>query len=250
MRKRTVAFAAVALLVLTAALTACGTTGLTGAQAQQTDSQAPERTITVTGTGQVSGAPDIAHITLGVQTMDPSAQAALQTNSQQMTAVIAAIKAQGVADTDIQTSNFSIYAEQPTPTKVPSSGATQSTEVIYHVSNQVNVTVRDLTKLGDILDQAVGAGANSAFGISFDVKDPTSLEDAARELAVADAKARADNLAKLAGVTLGQVMMVSESGGGPGPIYRAAALDMAGATPIQAGELQVSLAVQVVYAIQ
>ncbi|RPJ47395.1 MAG: DUF541 domain-containing protein [Chloroflexi bacterium] len=178
--------------------------------------------ITVSGIGQVSGTPDIARVIVGVQTQGKDVKKAIADNNAQMTALINSLKAAGIAAKDIQTMNYSVSVETP-PMPVDQSGATATpVEPTYHISNQVNVTVRDITRLSDVLDRAVASGANSIYGVSFDVSDPTSLEDQAREQAVADAKARAEKLAQLEGVTLGNVILVNETSMNPGPVFEAA----------------------------
>jgi uncharacterized protein YggE len=231
-------------------LSACSNAAVPVAQAQTSDLPTG-RSITVVGQGQASGAPDVAHINIGVETTGASAQEAVNANKQQMSALLEKLKAMGVADKDVQTSNYSIYTERPQPAMPVEGGAAGSEGVIYHVSNQVNVTVRDVSKLGDILDQAVSAGANNIYGVYFEVSDPSQLEAAAREKAIADAKARAESLAQLSGVSLGEVLTISEVIGGPGPLIESAVVGMGGGgTPIQPGETQVNVSVQVTYAIK
>jgi len=230
-------------------LSACSNTAVPVAQAETLPSG---RSITVVGQGKAGGVPDVARINVGVETTGASAQEAVKANKQQMAALLEKLKGMGIADKDIQTSNFSIYTEQP-PFPMSAEGQVVGQAApIYHVSNQVNVTVRDTSKVGDVLDQAVSAGANSIYGVTFEVSDTTQLEAAAREKAIADAKARAASLAQLSGVSVGEVLAISEVVGGPGPIYveRVAMGLGGGGTPIEPGELQVSLSVQVSYAIQ
>jgi uncharacterized protein YggE len=218
----------------------------------QAQTQPAGRSITVVGQGKASGTPDVAHINVGVETTGASAQEAVNANKQTMSALLEKLKGMGIAEKDIQTSNFSIYTEQP-PTPMATEGQTAGQAApIYHVSNQVNVTVRDSGKVGDVLDGAVSAGANSVYGVSFEVEDTSKLEASAREKAIADANARAASLAQLAGVSVGQVLTISEVVGGPGPLVleRAVALGAGGGTPIQPGEFEVNVSVQVTYAIQ
>jgi len=245
MESKRLAFVITALVAGAVLLSACGT------PAAQSNVAAPTRSITVVGQGKASGAPDVAHINIGVETSGASAQEAVNANRAQMTTLLEKIKAAGIAAKDIQTSNFSIYANQQGKVEgMPSSGA--GAEVItYRVTNQVNLTVRDITKLGDVLDQAVSAGANSVYGVSFEVDDPSKLEATAREKAVADAKARAETLAKLNGVSVGEVLTVSEAVGGVGLLYeRASVVGLGGGTPIQPGEFEVNVSVQVTYSIK
>jgi uncharacterized protein YggE len=211
----------------------------------------PARTITVVGQGKASGTPDVAHVSIGVETAATSAQEAVTANRQQMIALLEKMKAMGVTEKDIQTSNYSIFAER-SEANPPKAGVTAASETItYRVSNMVSVTVRDTAKLGDVLDQAVGAGANAVYGVSFEVSDTSKLEAVAREKAIADARSRAEGLAKLTTVSLGEVQEVSEVIGTPGPIYARSAMEGLGAgTPIQPGELEMSLSVEVTYAIE
>jgi uncharacterized protein len=210
------------------------------------------RGITVVGTGKASGTPDVAVIQVGVETQSPTVQQAVADNKTQMTKLLAALKDAGIADADISTTNFSVYTErQPQPVAEPGSKSGADGSLIYHVSNQVQVKVRDVAKLGDVLDQVVAAGANNIYGVSFSVADTSKLEGDARANAIADAKARAESLAKLAGVSLGDVQSVSEVISGQGPIaYRTSeSAGLGGGTPIQPGTLEVNVSVQVTYAI-
>ena len=209
------------------------------------------RGITVVGVGKASGAPDVANISVGVETQADTVQQAVADNKAKMAQLLDALKALGIADKDIQTSNYGVYTErQPVPSSEGKSGAGPT---IYHVNNQVNVIVRDVNKLGDALDKTVAAGANNIYGISFSVDDTTRLQADARAKAVADARTRAESLAKLAGVTLGDVVSVSEVIGSSVPMYDAprAAMGLGGGgTPVQPGELEVSTSVQVTFAIK
>jgi uncharacterized protein YggE len=210
------------------------------------------RGITVVGTGKASGTPDVANINVGVETGAASVQQAVNDNKAKMTKLLDALKSLGIADKDIQTSNYSVYTErQPVPS--PESKSSEG-PVSYRVTNQVNVTVRDIAKLGDVLDKVVAAGANNIYGVNFSVADTSKLQADARAKAIEDAKSRAESLAKLTGVTLGDVMSVSEIIGGAGPIY--GVMDSAkmglggGGAPIQPGELEVNTSVQVTFAIK
>ncbi|MCL5995094.1 MAG: SIMPL domain-containing protein [Chloroflexi bacterium] len=245
-----------AALVLTAGCAAIpaaeaagGTVSPSTAVSQQ--GTAGGRGITVVGVGSASGAPDIANINVGIETQAPNVQQAVADNRTQMNKLLEVLKELGIPDKDISTSNYSVYTErQQSPT--PAENGQNAGVLIYRVNNQVLVTVRDVAKLGDVLDKVVDAGANNIYGVNFSVGDTSKLEVDARGKAMQDARARAESLAKLAGVTLGEVVSVSEVIGGPLPYARAAA-DMAqggGATPIQPGSLEVNMSVQVTYAIQ
>ena len=231
-----------AILVLGAVLTACGPASI----AVQT--QPPQRTVTVTGTGKVTLTPDIAYISIGVHTENASATEAVSGNNTQAQAVIKAIKGFGVADKDIQTTNFSINPQQQTDANGKVTG------IIYAVDNTVYVTVRDLTKLGDLLDSSVTAGANNINSIQFDVADKTAALSQARLAAVADAKKQADELTKATGVTLDVVQSISYMDTTT-PVtvqYDRAALaaPAAASVPVQAGSMQIYTTVTIVYGLK
>jgi uncharacterized protein YggE len=239
-------YAAMLMAALLVVVTGCSTAATAASSATP-----PNRTITVVGTGKASGAPDVALVTIGVETRDASVQKAAEENNATMSALLEAVKALGIDEKDIQTSNYSVYADRkPVPSPRVEDEEMQDEQVEYVVNNQVRVTVRDLEKLGDLLDSAMEAGANHIYGIGFTVDDPGALEAEARANAVADAKARAESLAELAGVQVGDVLSISEVIGGPVPIAaREAVSGMGLAAPIEVGELEVSLSVQVTYVI-
>ena len=182
------------------------------AQAQavaETTSTLP-RTITVVGEGTVKIKPDIAQANIGVEVIRPTVKAASSGAKESMDAVLQALKEQGVDEKDIQTSGFSVWTERPYGPEGPSD------EVLYHVSNQVAVTIRDLDTVGTVLDAAIEAGANNIYGVTFSLDDPSQVESKAREKAVADAQAKARELATLNDVEVGDVVSVSEVIGGRG----------------------------------
>jgi uncharacterized protein len=231
---------------------------LTSVQTQAQTPGAPaaaplSRLITVVGNGMVKAQPDIARVTVGVETTAPTAQQASDQARTDMNKVLATLKEQGIADKDVQTSGYNIYIEQPPR---PANAADNATEPkpVYHVNNQVLVTVRDLNKTGPLLDAVVASGANSINGVSFDIADRAPLQSQARQMAVADAQSHASELAKAAGAQVGDVVSISEIVGNENivPNFRLAAAPTAGGgpTPINPGELQVSEQVQVVYAIR
>ena len=208
-----------------------------------------QRTITVVGVGKVSLVPDIAQLNVGAEdTANTVAEAKAKVDSQ-MAAILAALKEMGIADKDIQTSNYSIYYEQQQAS--PSNQESSSTERggVYHVSNTLLVTVRDVSKAGDVLDTLVKAGANQVYGVSFTVSDEVKWQSQAREKAMADAKARAEELARLSGVEVGQVQAVSEVIGGASYAV-AAERGLGGGGGIVPGEQELSMQVQVTYTIR
>jgi uncharacterized protein YggE len=198
-------------------------------------------TISVSGTGTVSTEPDTATTTFGVVTQGATAKEAMSRNSQEMAKVIDALKQAGIASKDLQTQYVSLDPRYDN----------QGREVVgYGASNSVSAIVRDLAKVGDVIDVAVGAGANTVSGPSLSRKDQSKLYNDALERAVADAKAKAEVLARAAGVSVGAVQSVLESpqvGGGPMPVSFGA-LD-ARSTPIEAGTTQIVANVRVVFAL-
>lgn len=211
------------------------------------------RTITVVGEGVVKVKPDTAVASIGVETLGDTVRQATTQNAETMAAIMAALKAQGVADADIQTSGFNVWLDRQSPSPEVKGMGTP----VYHVNNNVSVTIRDLTKVGAVLDAVIEAGANSIYGVSFGLDDPKPLLVQAREKAVADALAKAGELAGLNNVAVGQVLSVSEVVGGGGYYPSAMAYEInagkggaGGVGPITAGELEIRAQLQVVYAIQ
>ena len=164
-------------------------------------------TLSVTGRGSATGAPDLALVRLGVQTSDEDVLTAF-TRSNDITAhIIEALLELGVERKDIQTSGLSLYQDRPYD---PYSDIEDGT-IIFWAQNSLSVTLRDISLVGGALGASVEAGANSIDGLSYGMTDPTALEDSARELAVADARNRAEHLAALTGTQLGHVLNIDES---------------------------------------
>jgi uncharacterized protein YggE len=208
-----------------------------------------QRAITVVGVGKVSLVPDIARINVGAEARASTVSEAKAEVDGQIDAIMAVLKELGVADKDIQTSHYGIYYErEPFPGPVREGGSAEE-QGAYRVSNMLEVTVRDVNVAGDVLDGVVEAGANQVYGVTFTVSDDSKWQSEARKNAVADARARAQELAGLTGVELGEVQLVSEViGGGPVPIaYAERAMGGGGIAP---GELEMSTQVQVTFAIQ
>lgn len=171
----------------------------------------PQPTISISGEGKISAAPDVAAISVGLVSEGKDIAALQRQNTEKMNSLIAAVKAQGVADKDIQTTNYSIY---------PKYDYTNGASVLsgYTVNQNATVKVRDLTKVGTIF-AAVGAiGANQVSGPNFTIDDPTQLQADARMKAIADAQDKAQALARQLGVSLGRVVSFNESGALPGPV--------------------------------
>jgi hypothetical protein len=195
-------------------------------------------TITVNGQGEVRAAPDCGQVRVGVATQSASAREAQLANDRAVEAVIAAVKAQGVAKENIQTSEYSIWPEYNEKGQLWK----------YRVNHNLTVEVKAIEKLGAVLDAAVAAGANQACSISFDRSDRDVLEREAMKKAVADARQRAETLAGAAGKSITRVVSITEGTAQSEPLaYRAMKLEGAGSVPVEPGELAVSAAVQVTF---
>ncbi len=239
----------IALLAAATLITGCARSAFAQSEApSEGDSRQPARTLNVSGSGKVFMTPDLAYVTIGVHTEGYEASAAVEENNQKSQAVNEALKTLGIAPKDIQTTNFSIYPQQEYDNEGKSTG-----KIKYIVDNSVQVTVRDLEKIGEVLDKSVQAGANSISGIQFDVADKTSAQSAARKAAVDDAYAKAVELAEAAGVTLGPVQTISEfTSTSPTPMYdmRAAAPMAESSVPVEAGQMSLVIEVNIVYQIK
>ncbi len=167
------------------------------------------RTITVTGVGGVAGVPDLAVLSLGVETADSTILPALQQNNAGIDAVIAALEAQGVERQDIRTEYFNVYQERPYYD--PSIGIETQQPVTFRITHSLNITLRDSAKLGDVLNAAIEAGANVVNNVYFDVGNRSEYEQIARTAALADARLRAAQIATDLGLELGDIIEVVEN---------------------------------------
>jgi hypothetical protein len=204
------------------------------------------RSMNVSGTGRVTVVPDIATINVGVRTEADEVTDALSGNTAQANAISEVLQELGVAEEDIQTSNFNVY---PSERYDPMTG--QSEGQYFVVENTVNVTVRDLSTLGEVLSAVVNAGANNIYGINFNVEDREEAVAEARELAIQDAKAKAEAIAEEAGVSLGDLISISVySAGSPVAYYDAKGGAYAEASvPISAGTLTIAMECSLTYEI-
>lgn len=223
---------------------------MTEGNADTPDTMKP-RSIQVSGTGKASGAPDKADLTLSVEVRAKTAETARNQAADAMAALIKTVKNAGVADKDIQTRSVSLYPNYSPDAANKITG--------YQLTNQVMVCIREIEKTSDIIDSAVKAGGNATRvqGISFGIDKPEAILAEAREKAYANAKLKAEQYAKLAGVTLGSPLHISEgNAAAPTPVryaemrmMKAAVADSA-STPVQVGEQELSVDVDVVFAIQ
>ena len=201
-------------------------------------------TVSVGGTGRVDLTPDRAVFTVGVQTMAPTVAAALQDNSARASAIIAALKRLGATDREIRTSQVSIYPQHD------AQGGRTPKITGYQVSNTVAVTRDDPASVGKFLQAAVDAGANSVSGVEFTVSDPARGRDTALQAAFADARAKAEILAKAAGRTVGRALSIVEGAGARPPVPMQYAFKAEARTadiPVEPGSEEASFSVSVVF---
>jgi uncharacterized protein YggE len=228
---------AVVMLVLIGAAYMLLTTGVA-------QSEAP-RGIYVQGTGTVYAEPDVAAVEVGVDLREQDVREVVSRATEAMNAVLAALQAAGVEERDIQTVQFSLYREERY-------NRDDLPELLgYRVRNVVRVTVRDMANTGGVIASAVEAGANVVGSIRFAVSEPEALVAQAREDAVADARAKAEQLAAAAGVGLGRLEQLMESTA-PMPVAMDAMMmraEMVAPVPVAPGELAVSVTVSLRYAI-
>src|SRR5690606_13903742 len=212
-----------------------------------------EATIRVSGEGEASIAPDMAILTFSVVRNSQTAEVAVSDNSTAMAAVMAALKAQGIADRDLQTSNFAIQPQYRH--NEPKDGVVEPPTITgYEVTNTLTVKVRDLPKLGAILDRSVKLGVNQGGQIIFTNDDPEAAMTEARKNAVEKAIAKARTLTETVGVGLGRVIEISEGAGPrpPQPMYRMAmARDSAAeSVPLASGENTYSVTVNITFVLE
>jgi uncharacterized protein YggE len=205
--------------------------------------------ISVVGEGIVQAPPDTARITVGVDLTEQSLAQAQSEAAQRMDAVVAKLKADGIADTDIRIVSYNV-----TPQYDQQGNQNQPVLRGYEVQNLVEVKTTNVPGLGALLDDAVGAGASRIYGISFEASDIEGLKSQARDQAMSNAQSKAQQLARDAGVSLGRPVAINESDTGGvtpvQPVARAAAPAAAVTTPIEPGQMQITTTVHVVYAIQ
>ncbi len=208
----------------------------------------PPHTITVTGYGQASGTPNIATIQLGVDVVDLNPAIAFNTANTQIEAIKVVLLGLGVLESDIQTTGFNLWwNDQYDPTTGIATGQRE-----YHAQHTLNVTVRDISQAGVVIDTAVNAGANNIYGLTFGLSDTTELGNQARVDALQDAQKRAELIAQSIGVSLGQITNVTEGGNYQAVPYSAMASGLGGGdggAPISGGSLVVDSYMSVTYSI-
>ncbi|MBW7884980.1 MAG: SIMPL domain-containing protein [Caldilineaceae bacterium] len=206
------------------------------------------RTITVVGEGVVKIQPDVARANIGVEVMRPSVEEAAAENNTRTETLLNTLKELGIAEEDLQTSGYNVYAERYGP-----SGPVAENEVQYRVTNSVSVTIRNLEEVGQVLDAAIKAGANNIYGVEFLLEDASSARSEARQKAVDNARATAEELASLNGVQVGKIVGISEIIASQGGFYNnsfasyEAGLGGGGGAPIQPGQLRLTMQIQITY---
>lgn len=231
--------------------TACASTAPTqSAFAQQPpmghsmNSIQPETTITLNGHGAVDREPDMATVNVGVNVEADTAVAAMNQQAERMNDVFAAVRAAGIADRDMQTSNLSLnpvydYSRDDSRPRLRG----------YNASNQITINVRDLDKLGEALDAIVKAGSNQINSVQFSVDDPSDATDEARVSAITDARRKADLYAKAAGYRVARIVSISENSYSQPPMPVMARMEAVeqSATPIARGQVSLTADVNVTF---
>lgn len=235
------------IVVLSLTLIAVGPGLISTTFAADFADKATKRTLNVSGQGTIKVSPDIAYITLGVVTENTVAKAAQQENAATMDKLVSAVKASGIKSEDIKTVNYSIYP------KYDYNKDTGASKIIgYSVTNSIQVTVRDMKKVGSVIDLSADTGANISNNISFALSDYDKYYNEALKKAVATAKKKADTIAAAVGISIKLPVTITESGS-PAPVmygYQNYAMkaDMAGAaTPVESGTIEVQANVSMTY---
>lgn len=209
---------------------------------------APENSLTVHGHAEMQVKPDVAYVDVGVVTQSEDSTKAVQDNAKRATALVKAVKDAGIADKDVHSQFYAVqpqYDYNPSPARLTG----------YQVTNNFRITVRDLTKVGDVIDKATQAGGNQVNNVSFDLGDRTQAESDALAKAVTSAKSKAAVMAQAAGVTLGRLLSLSDMSTPTVQPYvmRPQAMMMKAAdapsTPIESQDISVTTDVTAVYAI-
>lgn len=218
---------------------------LTGCDSQEDKTSERTSTLTISGTGNTSAVPDIVDIQLGVDAVSEDPVDAVSENTSKMNAVMEVLDKLGIAASDVQTVYYTMWVEDVYDQEGQMTG-----EKRYHVTNQVNVRLREIDQIGTLLENATSAGATNIAGITFGVADTTQMEQTALDNAISNAKLKAERIAGDMGVTLGEVINLVEGGfySPPVPYYgEKAGIGGGAAVPISQGQFSVTAQVQVVF---
>jgi len=215
--------------------------------------------ITVSGQGKVYAKPDVAIVSLGVTNTAVTVTDVTKNNADKMNAVIEAVKKIGVDEKDIQTTNYNLspnYEARAVPMMYPYNSSTGKI-ISYTLSQNIQVKIRDFNKISDILSQATAQGANLVGNLQFTIDDPEQFKDQARAVAIAEAKANAENLAKESGIKLGKIINIYENYSPYSVKYDSMALGMGGASPevasvptIQPGQQEINVTINLTYRVK
>lgn len=225
-------------------LTSCSN----AASSDETAPDSAQQTLSVSGSGIASTEPDVVDIQLGVDMTDPDLSSAVDQNNAKMNDVIAVFLKLGIDKKDIQTTNFNLWVEE-----VYDYNGQPTGDKRYHVSNMVNIRLRDLSQIGSLIEEATMAGATNASGINFSVADTTQLQKDALDNAIDNAQEKASAMASKMGVFLGPMISMTEGGYYGQPITVAAegiGGGAAGIVPISQGQFSMTAQVQVVFEVQ
>ena len=229
------------MLVMLIMLMACSDTNII------VPDNAQSKGLHVSGTGVVKASPDIIRASIGVQTFNEEAETAVAINNEKVNAIFLALGEKGISRTDFETTSFNIYSQRDFRRDPPDQ------IVGFQVSNIISVTIRNMSRVGEILQATIQAGANNISGINFTVEDTVKLKERARVKAVKDARKKAESIAETLGVKVGKVISLNDASGNYPPVARIEYdVKMAGAeVPIQApSELEISIIVEVVFGIE
>ena len=213
-------------------------------------------TVSFNGEGKVFAKPDIAAVSFSIVTEAKTSKVAQDANSEKSKKVVDFLKSQDIADKDIKTTGYNIYPQYSYPTPDSPVYYDSNPKITgYQVSQSFEVKVRDLDKISAVLDGLVTAGANQVNNLGFQVDDIEKVKNEARELAIKDAKNKANTLKKQIGIRLGKIINYSEGGYYPGPMmYDSKAVGMGGggevAPSIPAGESEITINVTITYQIR
>lgn len=231
------------LIVVALLLGACAPLGAGSA------SVADRETISVLGVGRAKGDPDVATISVGVAVVNEAIAEAVAESNQTMDDITQALLGMGIAEADIQSTNFSIWQEEiwDPETGQPTDGKR------FHVDSTLQIILREVERVGEVLEISIENGANSIYGLSFGIDDTSDLASEARAAAIADARSRAEEIAAELGVELGEVLSISDQSGQPYPMFEAAygygIGGGGGEPPISEGAMSINVSVSVSYAI-
>ena len=240
----------VALVLLISSVMVWKGQSFTAEAAPLGQAEALPRTITVVGEGRVAAVPDLAEVNVGVESVGATVEEAGAQTEEVMTALIAALEAEGIAADDIQTASYNVYADRPFGVD-PAFGGGETT---FRFSNNVTIVVRDIDTIEAVLAAAIDAGANNVFGPTFSLSDTAELEVEARRLAVEQAQAKADELAGLNGATVGALISISEDIGNSASYFTTSVSfssdGYGGAGPISPGQINYTTKIQLTYELQ